>query len=140
MRNFTTRMMIAAATVVVAAGVAQAQTMKAEIPFTFRAGDKVMAAGTYQVSDVRGQSGIPMFRIADAEARVAILLVPYAAADAKKTWQEPVLAFECTDSRCALVSVWTGYGTPAYAFRHPKIGKDEPSRIATVVMRSGRAE
>src|SRR5271169_4577719 len=52
MTNFTMKMMVAAATVVVAAGTASAQNLKADIPFTFRAGGKVMAAGTYRVSRI----------------------------------------------------------------------------------------
>src|SRR5207247_7890233 len=88
MTTFTTRMMIAAATVVVAAGVASAQTLKAEIPFTFRAGNKLMAPGTYRVSSLNHMSGIPIFRIANDNARAAIIVIPYVAADARKSWPE----------------------------------------------------
>ncbi len=57
MKKLTTKLMIAAAALVVAAGAASAQTMKAEIPFAFRAGDKVMAAGTYRVETLSTQTG-----------------------------------------------------------------------------------
>ena len=38
MKNLTMKMMFAAATLVAAAGVASAQTLEANVPFTFRAG------------------------------------------------------------------------------------------------------
>src|SRR5579872_3601198 len=57
MTNFKTRMIVAAATVLAAAGTASAQTLKVEIPFPFRVGSKVMAAGTYSVIDIDRRSG-----------------------------------------------------------------------------------
>jgi len=138
MTNFTTRMMIAAATVVVAAGVASAQTMKAEIPFTFRAGDKMMPAGTYHVANVNHQTSTPMFHIANSASRAAVVLVPRSAADPKSAWTKdgaPMLAFECSGSDCALTAVWTGAHTPAYNISHPKLGNEGPMRVATISMR-----
>jgi hypothetical protein len=40
MKNMTSKMIIAAATLVAAAGVASAQDMEAKIPFAFRAGGR----------------------------------------------------------------------------------------------------
>jgi|SwirhirootsSR2_FD_contig_61_1739700_length_496_multi_3_in_0_out_0_1 hypothetical protein len=143
MTNFTARMMIAAATVVVAGGVASAQGMKAEIPFTFRAGNKVMAAGTYQVTRLSRISGGPAFRIANYDAGVAIIALPYMAADASKSWLttgDPLLAFECTDGRCALTGLWAGRGHQAYVLYRPRAGKNEPVQIVSVAMRPDRVE
>lgn len=143
MTNLTTRMMIAAATVAAAAGVASAQGMKAEIPFTFRAGNQVMSAGTYEITRLSRQSGGPAFRIASYDAHLAIIALPYAAADASKSWLtsgDPLLAFECTDGRCALTGLWTGRGHPAYLLYRPKPGKNEPVQIVSVAMRPDRVE
>lgn len=143
MTNLTTRMMIAAATVVVAAGVASAQSMKAEIPFSFRAGNTMMAAGTYQVTNLGLQSGGPMFRLAAAGGRNTIALLPRAASDAKKDWEKagnPLLRFECAGANCFLAAVWTGPGTPQYNFSHPKLGIEGPYRVATVALRPERGE
>ena len=41
--------LVAAAVVVLAAGSASAQTLKAEIPFTFQAAGAMMTPGTYQI-------------------------------------------------------------------------------------------
>ena len=143
MTKFSTKLMIAAATVVVAAGVASAQTMKAEIPFAFRAGEKTMPAGTYQVTNLNRQAGISMFRLADENSREAIIAVPRLATDARQAWVaagKPLLSFECTDSRCALTSLWVGRGYPAFVLYQPKLGRDEHARTATVIMRPVKSE
>jgi len=136
-------MMVAAATLVVAAGAASAQTLKAEIPFTFRTGETVMAAGTYRIGWIYRQSGQAMFRLGSEDGHNAVLLVPKASGDPRKTWLEankPVLSFECGVSRCALVGLWTGPDTPAYVLPRPKLGRDEPASVAMVAMRPDKAD
>ena len=54
MKSSTIRTMIAAAALAVAAGTASAQTYKAEIPVSFRAADKLMLPGSYEVKVNRG--------------------------------------------------------------------------------------
>jgi hypothetical protein len=140
MTNFTTRMMIAAATVVVAAGAASAQTLKAEIPFTFRANGAVMAAGTYKVSQI-SHTGTPIFQVRGDTGQGAVLLVPLVAGDPDKSWVAkgmPVLSFACGPSRCALAQIWAG--GPAYTIRQVDTGKDEPVRVALIEMRSVKSE
>jgi hypothetical protein len=142
MTNFTTRMMIAAATLVVAAGSASAQNLKAEIPFTFRAGGVVMAAGKYDVSADQ-KNGHPTYRLWSETEHRSILLLAGASRDPQKSWVaggNPVLAFECGVSHCALSGIWVGYGTPAYTFPRPKLGRDEPTRTAVVVMLPGKGD
>src|ERR1051326_2541051 len=120
MTNFATKIMMAAATLAVAAGAASAQTLKAEIPFAFRVGNTVMAAGNYEVSQLTRHSGSPVYRIRDARAEKAITLLPQAASDPSKTSSakgQPVLAFDCVADHCALASIWTGPGSPAYKIR-----------------------
>jgi len=143
MTNFTTRMMIAAATLVVAAGSASAQAMKAEIPFTFRAGDTVMAPGTYEIRPILRYNGIPLFRLSDTRGERAVALLPLGANDPKKAWEAsrtPLLSFECVAARCELSGIWSGPYTPAYSIRHGKMGKEEPVRVALIEMRPGKSE
>jgi len=142
MTNFTTRMMIAAATLVVAAGSASAQVLKAEIPFTFRAGGVVLAAGTYEVSADQ-KSGRPTYRLWSATEHRSILLLAGASRDPKKEWKAsgtPVLSFECGISHCALAEIWAGTAIPAYTFPRPKLGRDEPTHTALVVMRPDKGD
>jgi len=142
MTNFTTRMMIAAATLVVAAGSASAQVLKAEIPFTFRAGAVVMAPGTYLViADQR--TAHPLYRLWSESERRSILLLTQAARDPQKAWVasgQAVLSFECGISHCALAEIWAGDARPAYAFPRPNLGRDEPTRTALVVMRPTKGD
>ncbi|MBZ5617544.1 MAG: hypothetical protein LAQ69_02240 [Acidobacteriia bacterium] len=142
MTNLTTRVMIAAATLVVAAGGASAQTLKAEIPFTFRASGVVMQAGTYRVN-VDKLTGRPMFRLWSANDHRSVILLSGASRDPDKAWTasgNPVLSFECADSHCALAGIWTGNAMPAYTFPRPKAGRDEPTRTALVVMRPDKGD
>jgi hypothetical protein len=143
MTNFMTRMMIAAATLVVAAGSASAQYLKAEIPFTFRAGDVVMAAGIYQVKTHALLSGQPAFQITNADGGQSVLLVGITQHDPQKAWAaagKPVLSFECGVGRCALAEVWTGSGRSSYAVSRPKLSRDEPTHTAVVVMRNDKGD
>ena len=142
MTNFTTRMMIAAATLVVAAGSASAQVLKAEIPFTFRAAGVVMAGGKYEVTADQ-TNGRPMYRLYSEQEHRSILLMAGAARDPQKAWKasgEPLLSFECSSSRCALSGVWAGSATPAYSIPHPRLGRDEPTHTALVVMRPDKGD
>jgi hypothetical protein len=142
MTNFTARLTIAAATLVVAAGSASAQVLKAEIPFTFRAGSVVLAAGTYQVS-ADHKNGQPMYRLWSETDHKSILLVAGAARDPQQAWVangHPVLSFECGVSHCALAGIWAGSETPAYTFPRHKLGRDEPTRTAVVLMRPSKGE
>ena len=143
MTNFTTRMMIAAATLVVAAGSASAQIMKAEIPFTFRAAGVVLPAGTYQVSAVSQGSGAPLFVLRNVQEHRSVLLLGSADIDTQKAWVasgNPVLSFECGVSHCAVSAIWAGSTSPAYSFPRPKLGRDEPARTALVVMRPDKGD
>jgi hypothetical protein len=111
MKTTTMRTMIAAATLMVAAGVASAQSYRAEIPMAFRMGDKVMTPGSYEIRVTNSGSG---------ERIVAYNLTSYAAAalgsavksDAPKQWRDagaPKIAFECVDGACSLRKLWDGF-------------------------------
>src|SRR5690348_9656660 len=79
MTNLSNRMMIAAAAIAVAAGVASAQSMTAEIPFAFRAGEKMMPAGTYRVTNVNQQTSTPTLRFFESATAAVVVLVPRSA-------------------------------------------------------------
>ena len=116
----------------VAVGSASAQTLKAEIPFTFNAGSSVMPPGAYDVN-VDAQHG--MLRFQNVETRRSIILPSFGSADAPKDWRAsgaPKLGFECAGSRCVLRQAYTGVDRSAYQFRGPKLGGDEPTRIAEI--------
>ena len=141
MTNFTTKLMIAATTLMVAAGCASAQSLKAEIPFNFRVADKVLPAGTYQLSNVQLASGNPLFRIAGSDG--AALALPKSSGDANRAWtaaRQAVLSFECVENRCSLATVYTGSGANAYNISHPKAGAGEPVRMATVFLHADKAD
>ena len=101
--------LLATVALVAAAGSALAQTsLKAEIPFSFQAGAKMMAPGTYRVMPSWGVT--PLIQLSNqSDRQSALLLVEFR--DASKEWRKarvPKLAFECIEGHCSLAKVWTG--------------------------------
>jgi hypothetical protein len=144
MTTFTTRMMIAAATVVAAAGVASAQTMRAEIPFTFRANGAVMTAGQYLVTLSTLEAGAPLLEIFNVENHRGALVRATVPQDPPKQWRQTgagILSFTCGASRCSLSGVWNGKtGYPAYKLSSPKADPNEPVQITLVTLRSEKGD
>lgn len=141
MTNFMTKIMIAAATAVVAVGAASAQTLKAEIPFSFRANGVVMAPGTYRVNLDRGIGGVPFLYLYGMEAKKSVVAqarVPHDAPKAVREAGNPVLTFQCGEKMCTLTDVWAGRGEPAYGISGPK--SNEPTHIALITMLPDKAD
>jgi hypothetical protein len=131
MTDFTTKMTIAAAALMVAAGVAGAQTIKAEVPFGFRAAGTVLPAGSYRVSAIQSSGGSPAVTLRNEDTNQAVLTMPYAH-DVQKSGDAPVsLTFECTGTDCALVRMAPGSGQ-TYRFWKPKTEKDGETRLAVI--------
>src|SRR4051794_14703793 len=109
MKSFTTSCLIAAAAMFTAAGSAAAEGLKVEIPFSFRAGGAVMAAGTYRVIELKSYAR-PMLRLAKAEGPPSQVLLSAHRNDAAKAWLAagvPKLSFDCVSGQCTLAKVWT---------------------------------
>ena len=81
MKRLTTNLMIAAAAIAAVAGSASAQTLKADIPFTFHAGGTVLPAGTYQIK-VNSPNGAPIFVLRNADTGKASMVGERASGDA----------------------------------------------------------
>jgi hypothetical protein len=142
MKKLTTRLMIATAALVVVAGVASAQVMTASIPFEFRAGNQVMAPGTYQVDRLATQTGIPIYRLLDVNSHRSMALLAQAPLDPKKGWAEGTgkLLFTCTSGSCALAELWSGSESHAYKFRGPKVGGEETAVLREIPLQPGKGE
>ena len=145
-KKLTTRFMVATAALVVAAGAASAQTrltMTAQIPFEFRAGNQVMAPGTYQVDNLNTQSAIGVFRLLDVHSHQTIAVVPQAPVNPQKTWVadgHPKLVFACISGSCALAELWDGSNSQAYTFHSPKTDTDQTAVLREIPMRPGKGE
>ena len=143
MTDFTKTIMLAAAVLVVA-GVASAQPIKADIPFTFWAGDKLMTPGTYLVDTVTPTSGIEVFQLRNLGEHYAVMALPAAKKDAAKDWQadgKPRLAFDCGESGCSLAEIWRGSTSSAsYGFHRPKAHREDHIRVAVIVAQPAKGE
>ena len=141
MKRLTTRWIIAAAAVAVAAGSASAQMLKADIPFTFQVGNATMAPGTYSVS-VNGNSSLRYLVLRNVDTH-ASALAQYSDGDVSRDWKArgtPMIRFACSGPRCSLLEMWAGFGGPALQFRGPKAAHDGETRIADIRMTSMKAD
>ena len=125
MKSMTTNLMITAAALVIATGVASAQQYRADIPFAFRAGGKTLAPGNYTVTVRTGQQS--MVFLTDAQTLHSSVVLPMSSDITKSPTGDstPVLTFACGSSRCSLAQIWTGPASPALTFAQPRPGKDE---------------
>ena len=142
MKKLTTKVMIATAALMVAAGVASAQTMTAQISFEFRAGNQVMAPGTYQVDNLNTQTGIPIYRLLDVNSHRSTTVLAQAQVDPEKGWAagNPKLLFACTSGSCALAELWSGSESNGYVFPRPKLGKGEDAYLRAIPLQPGKGE
>ena len=142
MKKLTTRLMIATAALVVAAGAASAQTMTGAIPFEFRVDGRVMAPGTYRVHQSY-QIGTPVFWLTNVESGKLIMLLPGAPVDPQKAGAASgggELAFACTSGSCTLAELWSGSGSRAYTFHLPKLGGDQTAVLREIPLQPGKSE
>src|SRR5579862_7739471 len=120
MKNTTMNLMLATAALLVASTVASAQGLKAEIPFSFRYGNTVMAPGAYLLT-TSGSHMLLQLRRADGSD--GIFLAASIPEDPPQAWvraRQGVLEFTCGDSGCDLKRLWTGDSNHAFAFSSPK--------------------
>ena len=134
MKNLTTKLMFAAAALV-AAGAASAQTMKADIPFAFQAGGKVMAAGTYRV-DLKGQAGL--VTILGTAREGAVIVTPITHIERKENTAK--LVFVCGRGPCSLAQAWPGYSEDGLLFRTPKLDRNEEASLTVIHLRPDAAD
>ena len=139
MKRTAMNITLAVAALAVAAGTASAQTMKAEIPFAFRVGNKVMQPGEYRITMTSGST--PILNLLNIERHQSALLSTAYLNDVPKQWAAaglPKLAFLCGEGPCTVSQVWTGVGY-ALGFRSPR-GKNGEPHIAEIVLRRDRAD
>jgi hypothetical protein len=126
MKTLTTNLMIAAAALTVLAAGASAQSLKAEIPFTFRAGNATLLPGAYRV-DVTTSAGGQYVTLRGLDHKAAVILTNFSADLSPKAGADghPMLGFECAGHTCVLRNLWRGYYTPAYRFYGPTLRGDD---------------
>src|SRR5689334_12270939 len=122
MKCFTIQMTLATAALTLAAGMASAQGMKAEIPFSFRVGNQVMQPGEYRVSILSNYSGNPIVSVASVATLKRVMLAPAVRGDAPREWKAenlPKLSFLCGEGPCSISRMWMGDGSDTLDFPAP---------------------
>jgi hypothetical protein len=137
MKLTTLTLTFAAVAMLAAAGTASAETLKAEIPFSFQAAGTRMHAGAYSVKLSSAGSGYLVQITNQDEGRSIITLPQSVNAPWTAKSADVVLSFACTNGNCELSSL-RNYDGAVYSFATGK--KSPETRIATVVLRQDRAE
>ena len=140
MKRLTMNSMLAAAAVVLAASSASAQSLKADVPFTFHAAGVVMTPGTYEIRNGSKTAKFVVLRNTDTKNSV---LIVYSSEDVSKELKfrgTPSIAFECSGARCAIRELWKGPGNDSYRFHEPKPGSDGDTRMAMIPLTVGKAD
>lgn len=142
MKRLTKYMAAAAAVLTMTAGTVWAQSpMKAEVPFAFSAGGKVVAPGTYRVGIVPGNTSSVVLRVDNVNTRRGSLMLPKSSGNASPKWMAsgvPRIAFDCSTGACILTQVWFGEGY-AYQFHGPKT-KGGEMLLTEIVMKPDKAD
>jgi hypothetical protein len=134
MKSLMTHAMITVAALAAAAGSASAQTYKAEIPMAFRAGNTLLAPGSYDFV-VQRSSGQDIVAIHSRSYKQSIMVVPTAGSDAPKAWRDAGTArisFECLGDNCTLRQLWNAQGPSTYQFPARKLSPVEHERVTVV--------
>jgi hypothetical protein len=132
MTNITKHIIIAAAALTIAAGVAGAQTIKAEVPFGFRVAGTVLPAGSYSLSaNQTSGGGLAVFKLTQDNTHRSILTIPYANNIQKDGGTSASLTFECSGADCTLVEVAPGTGQ-AYRLWKSRTENDGNTRLAVI--------
>lgn len=133
MKSLRTKMTIAAAALLVAAGTVSAQnSMKAEIPFGFQANGVNMPAGAYRVTAGFGSPSVIKV-VAEDSSRGALLVSNMRIG---KDWStEAKLVFRCIGSDCALQQVWTGTPGANYQVPAPRSHDKELAAVRIISVR-----
>jgi hypothetical protein len=123
MKRLTMNCMFAAAALTAVAGSASAQILKAEIPFTFHAGQSRMEAGSYEVKTPQGASAYLTLRNTDTGK--AVMTVYSHPDEARGRGEPPRLTFACAGGRCVLQQVWPGGAERGYSLQSPRFARGE---------------
>jgi hypothetical protein len=131
MKSTFKKLTMTVAALAIATGVAGAQTFRADVPFAFQVGGKVMPAGEYRLQINKGYHTVT---VANYDAKQTAMVMSNGAtylthAEANTA---PTLTFACGTGRCALARLSTGSAEPALTFPTPKLGPDEHATLTEI--------
>jgi hypothetical protein len=132
MKRTTKNVMLAAVLTMAASTVLSAQSMRAEIPFSFRAGNGVMGPGSYEVTAAPGEH---WFVLRNFDDRKAVIVLAGPGEDAPRAWKDSgtgMLQFACSEGTCNLLRLWSGEGSQSHVFSVPKTVDGRPARLAVI--------
>lgn len=108
-----------------------ANLLKANVSFPFKASTASLPAGSYEVN-VSNTNGTPQILVRNGESGKAILLIGRYGLQSASVGH-PRLIFKCSGSECGLVEVWNS-DSAGWATQSPKFTAAEKERMVTVYL------
>jgi len=141
MKNLTMRLMFAAAALAAVAVTASAQTYKAEVPMAFRAGDKLMEAGTYNFTLFMNGAGQPLIIVRNAADHSASLLPTFRGDTPSRLLklENPIVSFQCSGRTCSLAKLWDGR-SETYELPVKKLPATETAQTSVITLALSKAD
>ena len=128
MKKLTMKTMFAAAAFLALSASASAETLRADIPFAFRAGETLMKPGAYEFRSTRAAF---VYKVTNRDDKSSVLLQNFRKQEPSKVWMEKgeaKVAFDCAGSDCVLREMWTGGMSQALRFSGAAPGGDRHDR------------
>ena len=142
MKYFAIKSIVAVAALTVAGGIAAAQSLKVEIPFSFRAGETMMAPGTYLFTPNPTSMHTAAIQVRRYGQGGGVMLLA-TARDAARQWVEtgvPKVQFDCMEGRCMLAKVWDGISRDAMETRMSKRELQENASLSVITLSAIRVK
>jgi len=118
---------------------ASAESLKAEIPFTFRAANTVLPAGSYQVNVDNGSTVV--IRVLNTDTKEGVITAPRYRRDVPGgAVGGAKLFFACTESNCVLTTLWNGSDGSAMVVGSPAKARKERTEARVVNLTSAKTE
>jgi hypothetical protein len=138
MKTLTHRLMIAAAAVAVVSGSAMAQSLKADIPFSFRAGAATLAPGSYTIT-TNYSAGRSTLIVHSPDTGAGVILSQYVLAGPSARSAGAKLTFECAGRDCVLRELSKGSGDNNLIFPN-NLPHGDDRRIAVIPLTTLKSE
>lgn len=140
MKNSFQKALMAVAAVGLTAGAAFAENpLRADVPFAFRAADRTMPAGEYEISRPSGTLGTNAYQITSRANGHSIMVLTRSSMPREKANDDAArLVFTCGESKCALEQVWPARGDGYRIVQYGDQGERDTRQVA-VLLSSGSA-
>jgi hypothetical protein len=110
MKNLIGRVMAIGSALALSGTLAFAQSMKADIPFTFHTPNATMAPGQYMITRISNSQPVAVYKLVNVESGRAVAVLAGISVTRKASEQANAeLSFQCAGEYCALATIYDAW-------------------------------